>query len=216
MEKAGEKPSFKKEREFLAEEATKSPKKFIGEFLKSELFIKGRHNSLEGGLDLRGLDDFNEELKKRGIDESEQEIRRVFYGMEDTKMLLLYFAKYQLMLKYDENEFNVDVRRSFHGYQSVVRRNNSERTKLNLQSVPVDIRKERIQEMDAERQFKHYKVIHALVDGDYAPSEPIARAMARVMLISTGDDTFDRAQSDEEIRFRRLADAAVSGKRVIK
>jgi len=206
----------KEAREFLAKETTSSPKEFVDRFLKSELFFKGRHNSVEGGPELRGLDDFNEELKQRGIDEIEEELRRVFYGMGDTKLLLLHFAKYELMFEYDKDKFDADVVRSFVAYQSLVRKNKSERTKLNLRSVPVEIRKERIQEMDSERQYKHYKVIHALVDGGYVPSEPMARAMARVMLISTGDDTFEKAQSDEEVRFRRLAHSARSGKRVIK
>lgn len=198
-------------KEFLAKEVTSSPKEFMDRFLESELFMKGRHNDVTGGPELRGLDDFNKELVARKVDEPEDEVRRVFYGMSDTKLLLLHFAKYELMLKYDEDQFDTKVNNTFNRYRAVVKRNNSVRTKLKLESLPVDVRRTRIEEMDSERQYSHYKVIHALVDGDYVPSEPMARAMARIMLISEGEDTFARAQSDEELRFKRLIEAAKSG-----
>ena len=88
----------KSDKEFLAKEVTSSPKEFIDGFLESELFLKGRHNDLSGRPELRGLDDFKNELKERKVTESEEDVMRVFQGMSDAKLLLLHFAKYELML----------------------------------------------------------------------------------------------------------------------
>ncbi len=201
----------KSDKEFLAKEVTSSPKEFIDKFFESELFLKGEHGDVKGGPELRGLEDYKKELVNRGVSAGEEEIQRVFCDMSDTKLLLLHFAKRELMLKYDESKFNKGVNDTFEMYRAVVKRNNSPRTKLNLKSMPDYLGEKSVEEMDSERQFRHFKVINALVDEGYVPSEPMARAIARVMLISIGEDTFERAQSDEELRFKRLAEAAKFG-----
>lgn len=200
-----------KNNEFLAKEVTTSPKEFVDRFLDSELFLKGRHDDIRGGPELRGLEDYKKELANRGVKEDEKEIKRVFCDMSDTKLLLLHFAKYELMLKYDEKEFSSGVNLTFKRYMKLVQKNDSERMKLELASLPTDLRREKIGEIDSERQLKHYRVIHALIDDGFVTSEPMARAMARIMLISVGADTFSRAQADEELRFKRLLKAAQSG-----
>ena len=211
MEAGGINETSKDSSEFLAKEVTTSPKEFVDRFLQSELFSKGRHDDLSGRPELRGLEDFKKELKGRKVTASEEEVGKVFQGMSDAKLLLLHFAKYELMLKYDDNKFNTEVNGTFGRYRAVVKKIDSPRTKLDLDAMPDDFKGKTIEEMDSERQFRHYKVIHALVDGGYVSSEPMARAMARVMLISINEDTFERAQSDEELRFKRLAEAAKFG-----
>lgn len=211
MEEGKANETVQEKREFLAKEVTTSPKEFIDKFLESELFLNGRHDDLSGRPELRGLRDFKRELEERKVTESEEEVKRVFKGMSDTKLLLLHFAKHELMLKYDSNEFDPGVNGTFERYRAVVKKIDSPRTKLDLDALPGDFRGRTVEEMDSERQFRHFEVIHALADGGYVSSEPMARAMARVMLISIGEDTFARAQSDEELRFKRLAEAAKFG-----
>ena len=211
MEKGEGAESIKNNNESFAEEVTSSPKDFVDRFLKSELFLKGRHNDVKGGPELRGLEDYKKELVNRGVKEDEKEIKRVFCDMSDTKLLLLHFAKYELMLKYDEKEFSLGVNTTFKRYMKLVQKNDSTRNKIELGNLPTDLRIQRIGEADSERQLKHYRSIHALIDDGFVTSEPMARAMARVMLISAGADTFKRAQADEELRFKRLLKAAQSG-----
>jgi len=93
MEKGEGAESIKNNNESFAEEVTSSPKDFVDRFLKSELFLKGRHNDVKGGPELRGLEDYKKELVNRGVKEDEKEIKRVFCDMSDTKLLLLHFAK---------------------------------------------------------------------------------------------------------------------------
>ncbi len=110
-----------------------------------------------------------------------------------------------------EKEFSLGVNTTFKRYMKLVQKNDSTRNKIELGNLPTDLRIQRIGEADSERQLKHYRVIHALIDDGFVTSEPMARAMARVMLISAGADTFKRAQADEELRFKRLLKAAQSG-----
>jgi len=206
-------PNIGEEKKGFAEEKTSSPEVYIDRFLKSDLFLKGRHNDVMGSHDLRGYNDFIEELKTRKVDASNEEIMRVFLDMNETKLLFLHFAKYELMFEYDKQAFcedNNTVCREFGEYEALIKNNNSERARLDLNSLPVEIRKTRIVEMDAERQYRHNQTLNALFDGGYVPSKMIGRAMARIMLISEGLDTFERALSDEENRYRMLA--GVGGK----
>jgi hypothetical protein len=207
------KSNVRKEGMGFAEEKTSSPEIFMDRFLKSDLFIKGIHGNDKGGVELRGYADFVEELESRKVDATEEEIRRVFLGMNEAKLLLLYFAKHELMFEFDEKAFENDgngVYREFGRYRALVERNNLDRTKMELDSLPVDIRRTRIVEMDAERQFRHTQALNALYDGGYVPSKMIGRAVARIMLISEGLDTFERVQYDEEQRFKMLARASNS------
>ncbi len=211
MEESASNEIGKSNKEFLAKEVTSSPKEFIDRFFESNLFLKGRHNDLSGRPELRGLDDFKNELKERKVTESEEDVMRVFQGMSDAKLLLLHFAKYELMLKYDSKEFDTQVNGTFERYRAVVKKIDSPRTEEELNAMPEEFKGKTMEEMDSERQFRHFKVINALIDGGHVSSEPMARAMARIMLISIGEDTFERAQSDEELRFKRLAEAAKFG-----
>ena len=201
----------KNERVGLAKEKTSSPEVYMERFLNSDLFIKGRHNDVSGMPDLRGYNDFVKELAARNVEADNKEIKRVFLGMNEAKLLLLHFAKYELMFEYDENAFSKDnnrVCREFDRYKAIVKKIASHRTEVELGSLPVDVKRVKIVEMDAERQFRHVQVLNALYDGGYVPSKMIGRAMARIMLISEGLDTFERAQYDEEQRYRKLAEAA--------
>lgn len=206
-------PNIGKEGKGFAKEKTSSPEMFIKKFLGSDLFNKGRHNDISGLPDLRGYNDFVEELKKRKVEASDEEIKRVFLGMNEAKLLLLHFAKHELMFEYDKNAFCKDdkrVLREFGNYMAIINRSNSIRTKLEMDALPIEMRRTKMVEMDAERQFRHTQTLNALHEGGYVPSKMLGRAMARIMLISEGLDTFERAQSDEEQRFRNLAAAANS------
>lgn len=201
------------EKKGLAKEKTSSPEVFIDSFLKSDMFLNGRHDDIVGGPELRGYNDFIRELKARKVDEPEKEIKESFLGMHETKLLLLHFAKHELMFEYNDKNFSKDnnvVCRAFDQYKAIVKKSTSERTKVELEALPIDIRRDRILEMDSERQFRHIKTLRTLYSGGYVPSEMIGRAMSRLMLISEGLDTFKRAQYAEEQRFINLARAANS------
>lgn len=83
----GLQPNTGKEKKGLAKEKTSSPEVFIDGFLKSVLFLNGRHDDVAGGPELRGYNDFVRELAARKVDEPEAEIKRIFLGMNETKLL---------------------------------------------------------------------------------------------------------------------------------
>jgi len=93
------------ERRGFAKEKTSSPEVYMESFLSSKLFVEGRHNDVMGLPDLRGYNEFIEELKARKVSATPDEIKRVFLGMNESKLLLLHFAKYELMFEYDEKAF---------------------------------------------------------------------------------------------------------------
>ena len=206
-------PNTGEEKKGFAKEKTNSPEIYINRFLKSDLFNKGRKDEVGGPLGLRGYESFIKELKSRRVEATNKEVKRVFLGMNEAKLLFLHFAKHELMFEYDEKFFckkDSNVCGAFDKYKAIVKKTSSPRAGLELASLPTDIRRERIVEMDAERQFKHTQVLNALYESGYVPSKMIGRAMARIMLISEGLDTFERAQSDEEQRYRKLAGALSS------
>lgn len=194
---------------WLAKETTDDPREFIERFLASEVFLKGRKDDRLGRPKLRGFEEYKADLEIKGIEEPEREVLKVFLESDDAKLLLLRFAKYNLMLEYNPSKFDRRINGVFELYSAAVERISHPRTELKIASLPTtEWRQEEMGKLDTARQFRHNQLMKALVEEGYCPTERLARSMARIMLISVGKDTFEIAQQDEMLRFRRLMEAA--------
>lgn len=186
-------------------EETRDPKEFIEDFVNDEYFLKGvKRGGRQGGM--IGLEEYTKRVKARAKEEiSDEEIKKYFLDTEQTKWLLLYFAKYKKMLIYDSDKYPQKINLRYQKYKKQVENMDNFQGSPEWARLDAYGRQVRIKEMDTKRQFYHMQLSELLGETVFQ-SERVGRTVARLWLISEGLDTFERYERDEEQRRKRMGE----------
>lgn len=189
----------------------KDPRVFVRRFMESKLFKQGCCG--DDGSNISGFDGYKKAIEDRrskmigsvGEDLTNDEILDVFLDTDQAKVLMILFGRDVLHLKYDEQQYPKNVAGVIEEYRAFLRMIGSDRKKLELDALPVDMRRTEMKDLDNGRQFRHERAAKSLESAGIAPSQRLGRVMVRLLMVSTGDDTFDILQNDETKRYERLA-----------